>query len=329
MQRAAERALESQLRAIEAGRVRHVHAHRRYEQYIAQRRAERRGRRPATRRTSRARSSRWIRAPARCARSSAAATSTTRSSIARRRRCASPARRSSRSSTPTAVQNGRPPSYIVDDSPHRCRRSAAADVDAAELRREVRGPDADAPRALPVAQHRRRSSSAWSSASRASSTWRASFGITTPHPALSVDLHRRGRRLSDRDGRRVLGVRQRSARARTPNAILRVENAKGDVLWEPQPVRVAGAVARRGVADGEHDEGRRAARHRGGHRWARRLPHARRRKDRHDQRRHRRLVHRLHRRPRRRRLDGLRQAAEDQGATRRAACSPRRRGPRS
>ena len=38
-----------------------------------------------------------------------------------------------------------------------------------------------------------------------------------------------------------------------------------------------------------------------------------RRQDRHDERRHRRLVHRLHVRSRRRRVDGLRQAAEDQG----------------
>ena len=44
-----------------------------------------------------------------------------------------------------------------------------------------------------------------------------------------------------------------------------------------------------------------------------RLPRPGRRQDGHDERRRRRLVHRLHGRPRRRRLDGLRQAAEDQG----------------
>ena len=43
------------------------------------------------------------------------------------------------------------------------------------------------------------------------------------------------------------------------------------------------------------------------------VPLSRRRQDGHDERRHRRLVHRLHLRSRRRRLDGLRQAAEDQG----------------
>ena len=62
----------------------------------------------------------------------------------------------------------------------------------------------------------------------------------------------------------------------------------------------------------ERDEGRRAARHRGGQRRLA-VPLSRRRKDGHDQRRHGRLVHRLHVGSRRRRVDGLRQAAEDQG----------------
>ena len=117
LQSAAERALENQLRAIEAGSSARTST-RSYER-TWRRASERVGRakRAATRRICRARSSRWIRAPAPCARWSAVATSTTPSSIARRRRFVSPARRSSRSSTPTPIQNGRPPSYIVDDSP--------------------------------------------------------------------------------------------------------------------------------------------------------------------------------------------------------------------
>ena len=41
------------------------------------------------------------------------------------------------------------------------------------------------------------------------------FGLTTPIPGVSVDLHRRGRRLPDRDGRRVHARSPRSARARS------------------------------------------------------------------------------------------------------------------
>ena len=48
----------------------------------------------------------------------------------------------------------------------------------------------------------------------------------------------------------TLGVRT------APHGIVRVENAKGQVLWEGSAPPLRGAVARRGVADGGHDEGR-------------------------------------------------------------------------
>ena len=52
-----------------------------------------------------------------------------------------------------AVQNGRPLSYILDDSPlTRADMSGGVDVDAAELRGQLRGQDSHAPRALSVAQ---------------------------------------------------------------------------------------------------------------------------------------------------------------------------------
>ena len=88
-------------------------------------------------------------------------------------------------------------------------------------------------------------------------------------PRVSVDLHRRGGRLSDRDGRRLLGVRHARHARRSRSAIVRVEDQKGNVLWEPEPTTVSVHVARRGVAHGEHDEGRRAARDRGAEAWAR------------------------------------------------------------
>ena len=59
----------------------------------------------------------------------------------------------------------------------------------------------------------------------------------------------------------------------TPNAILRVENARQEVLWQQTPSRTTVTVAGRSVDHGRHDEGRRAARHRRGNRWGARVPH--------------------------------------------------------
>ena len=151
----------------------------------------------------------------------------------------------------------------------RCRSRAAADVDAAELRRQVRGPDADAPRRSTSRATSSRSSSAWSSASRASSTMARKFGITTPIPPYPSISHRRGRRLSDRDGLRVLGVRDARHARRAERASCASRISKGDVLWEPTPARTPVLSPEEAWLMVEHDEGRRAARHRGRHASAR------------------------------------------------------------
>jgi penicillin-binding protein 1A len=125
MQGAAERALERQLRAIESGarsavpapHVRGVSRARR------QRRTPIRG--APTRPTCRARSSRSIRAPARCAPSSAGGTSTTPSSTAPRARCVSRAPPSSRSSTPPPCTAAGRRATSSTTSPSRCRSSTA------------------------------------------------------------------------------------------------------------------------------------------------------------------------------------------------------------
>ena len=97
-----------------------------------------------------------------------------------------------------------------------------------------------------------------------------------------------------------------------PNAILRVEDRTGKIVWQPQVRSVS-------VMDTAHawlmtDALRDVVRHGtavGLGRLADQLPG--RRQDRHHQRRLRRLVHRVHARPGDRRLDRLRPAEEDQG----------------
>ena len=137
------------------------------------------------------------------------------------------------------------------------------------------------------------------------------FGITTPIPPYpsihigSAEVHP----LEIIGGYTTfanLGTRT------TPNAILRVEDSEGNVLWRTKPDSVPVLSTRRGVAHGEHDEGRRTSRH-GRSRLELRVPRPVGRQDRHDQRRRGRLVRRVHRQPRRRRLGRLRQAEEDHG----------------
>ena len=310
MQSAAERALERQIRAIEAGTVRRVPAH---ELRAVHGAGERRrpDRHAPTRRICRARSSRWIRAPAPCARSSAAAISTTASSIARCRRFASRDRRSSRSSTPTRSRTAARCRTCSTTRRSRVGSRQRPAVDAAELRGRLRRADPDAPRALPVAQRP---------------------DDPTRHRARHAERDRRGAevRHHDADSRRIRrssSARPTSIRSRwsprtrrSPTLGTRahadrdhaVEDQKGNVLWEPEPtiapvmspeeawlmVSVMKDVVRRGTAAGSVGS---------------QFSLSGRRQDGHDERRHRRLVHRLHVGSRRRRVDGLRQAAEDQG----------------
>ena len=95
-----------------------------------------------------------------------------------------------------------PPRRFAADRRSRQRTAVAAE----ELRGRLRRQDSDASRALSVAQR-----ADDSPRHRARHAERDRRGAEVrPHdadPGLSVDLHRRGRRLPDRDGRGVFGVR--------------------------------------------------------------------------------------------------------------------------
>ena len=134
------------------------------------------------------------------------------------------------------------------------------------------------------------------------------FGITTPlrpYPSLA---HRRERRHSARDHRGLHGVR-------------RVGNARGPARHPPrrgQPRQhpLAADGAPRGcdgpgarLDHGRRDEGRDPARHGVQRRVEGRVHHPRGRQDGHDRRLHRRLVHRVHPRDRRGGVDRLRSPA--------------------
>ena len=85
------------------------------------------------------------------------------------------------------------------------------------------------------------------------------FGITTPIPPYpsihigSADVYPI-EMVAAYSAFATLGVRA------VPTAILASRTRRATMLWEPTPARYAGAVARRGVAHGRHDEGRRAPR---------------------------------------------------------------------
>ena len=75
------------------------------------------------------------------------------------------------------------------------------------------------------------------------------FGITTPIPPYP-SIH-----IGAADVYPIEMVAAYTAFANlgtraAPNAILRVENAKGEILWQPTPTRTPVHVARGSVADG-------------------------------------------------------------------------------
>ncbi len=208
-----------------------------------------------------------------------------------------------------AIQNGRPPSYMVDDSPFEVpqpdsttwapqnydgtfqgvmtmRRGLYLSRNLVAIRVGMElGPES-------VIDEARR------------------FGITTPiHPYPSIYIGSEGvypiEMISAYTAFAKLGSRS------TPMAITRVENAKGDVLWEPAPtvtpvlspeeawemVDMMKDVVQHGTAYGSV--------------WAAGIPSARGGQDGHDERLQRRVVHRVHGRSRRRRVDGDGPAGED------------------
>jgi penicillin-binding protein 1A len=129
-----------------------------------------------------------------------------------------------------AVQNGRMPSSLVNDAAGDHRR-----LEPEELRRQVHGPDADAPRALPVAQPRD-GALGQELGPQAVVAEARKFGITTPIPNYpSIYLGAASvypiEMVAAYSAFATLGTRA------APYAIVRVEDRDGRVLWEPEPVR--------------------------------------------------------------------------------------------
>ena len=153
-----------------------------YEQYLARASTARTKRRQCrTRRICRARSSRWIRAPARCARWSAAAI----------RRFEVRPRHAGEASARFDVQANRlrrrdPERHVRRATSSTTRRSTVPQMDGKQWTPQNYDLKFDGP--IPMRERSTyraispRSGSAWRSASRASSTMAKRFGITTPMP---------------------------------------------------------------------------------------------------------------------------------------------------
>ena len=203
-------------------------------------------RRRRTRRTCRARSWRWIRAPAPCAPWSAAATSTTRSSTAPPRRCASRDPPSSRSSTPPRSRPGMPPSYLVDDEPLAVPQIDGTDWTPQNFDLKFEGPMTMRRALLSVAQPGRHSHR--HGARRAERDRRgAQVRHHDAHSALSVDPHRLRRRLPDRDDLRLLHLRHpRHARHAHRHPPRRERRRKGALAAGPAAEHDPARRSRRG-----------------------------------------------------------------------------------
>ena len=190
MQSAAERALENQLRAIEAGRF-GTFPHQTYEQYIARARRRRRARRaelavPAGRvrrdRSAHRRRARAGRRPrlrrlevqSRDAGAAPAGLDVQADRLRRRR-----SRTAGRRRTSSTTRRSRVPQVGGDD------------VDAAELRRQVRGPDADAARRSTSRATSSRSSVGMELGEQTVIDDGAQVRHHDADSALSVDPHRR------------------------------------------------------------------------------------------------------------------------------------------
>ncbi len=224
---------------------------------------------PRRRRTSRARSSRWIRAPAPCARMVGGRDF----DDSKFNRAVQALRQPGSTFKPVvyaaAIQNGRPPTYVLDDSPLTLAMAVGDTWNPQNYDGEFEGqiplrkalyesrnvPD-DPPRHGARRADRDRHGVASSASRRAI-------------PAYPVDPHRRRRRLSRSRWSPRTPRSRRSACRPAPwgSRASRTPTGRGalDAGTDSRPC----AVARGSVAHGGHDEGRGAARHGGGRRWAR------------------------------------------------------------
>jgi penicillin-binding protein 1A len=135
-----------------------------------------------------------------------------------------------------AVQNGRPPSYIVDDSPVSVPQSGGGSWTPQNYDGRFEGP-IPMRRALYQSRNIVAIKVGMELGAQSVIDMARKFGITTPippYPSISIgaaDVYPL-EMVAAYSAFATLGTRA------SPTPIVRVENAKGDVLWEPNPVRV-------------------------------------------------------------------------------------------
>jgi penicillin-binding protein 1A len=233
-QSAAERALENQLRAIEAGRF-GAYKHRSYEAYMSTA-SERVG--SAASANSPYLQGAFIAMDPR--------TGAVRALVGGRdfddskfNRATQALRQPGSTFKPIvyadAVQNGRPPTYLVDDSPVSVPQSGGGNWTPQNYDGKFEGP-------MPMRRGLYQSRNivaikvGMELGPQSVTEMARKFGITTPIPPYpsiyigAADVYPM-EMVAAYSAFATLGTRS------TPTAIVRVENSKGDVLWEPTPVR--------------------------------------------------------------------------------------------
>jgi penicillin-binding protein 1A len=172
----------------------------------------------------------------------------------------------------TAIQSGRPPSYIIDDSP--------IEVEQLDPAKPWTPQNDDAARPLSVAQHDRHQSRHGDGRAE-----RRRDGQAIRHhhagAALSVDQYRIRRRVPGGNDRGLFGLRQPRYTIDT-DTDSQSRRRKGQGHLAAGRETRAGALARRSLADGRHDERRHPQRHCGSERRFA-VPPAGRRQDGHDE----------------------------------------------
>ncbi|MEO6528330.1 MAG: PBP1A family penicillin-binding protein [Gemmatimonadaceae bacterium] len=235
LQSAAERALENQLRAIEAGRF-GAYPHKSYEAYMASA-SERAGEAAAA--NSPYLQGSFVAMDPR--------TGAVRALVGGRdyddskfNRATQALRQPGSTFKPIvyadAVQNGRPPTYVVDDSPVSVPQSGGGNWTPQNYDGKFEGL-MFMRRGLYQSRNIVAIKVGMELGPRSVTEMARKFGITTPIPPYpsiyigAADVYPI-EMIASYSAFAALGTRS------APTAIVRVENAKGDVLWEPTPVRV-------------------------------------------------------------------------------------------
>jgi penicillin-binding protein 1A len=134
-----------------------------------------------------------------------------------------------------AVQNGRPPSYTVDDSPISVPQSGGGNWTPQNFDGKFEGP-IPMRRGLYQSRNLATIHIGMELGPQSVTEMARKFGITTPIPPYpsiylgAADVYPI-EMIAAYSAFAALGTRA------SPTSIVRVENAKGDVLWEPSPVR--------------------------------------------------------------------------------------------